>query len=78
MTDTAAFLAGLSLGAALTGARAARGDTLAKATRNMRDRQRAYFKHRGEVLLAEAKQAEADVDRLLAEMFPTPRQGQLI
>lgn len=74
---TAAFLSGLSLGAALTGARAVRSAALAKATRDMRDRQRAYFKHRGDVLLAEAKAAEADVDRLLAEIFPAPKQGQL-
>lgn len=74
---TAAFLSGLSLGAALTGARATRGAALAKATRDMRDRQRAYFKLRGDMLLAEAKQAEADVDRLLAEIFPAPKQGQL-
>ena len=74
----AEFLAGLSLGAALTGASAAQGAKLAKAARDMRNRQKAYFKHRGDMLLAEAKNAEADVDRLLADIFPVPKQGQLL
>ena len=54
------------------------GAKLAKAARDMRNRQKAYFKHRGDMLLAEAKNAEADVDRLLADIFPVPKQGQLL
>ena len=77
-SSTAEFLAGLSLGAALTEKKAAQSSKLAQATRDMRDRQKAYFKHRGNMLLAEAKNAEADVDRLLADIFPAPKQGQLL